>query len=282
MMDSPVEFVDDPPGGDPPGGGATPDRREETRQRQLARTVRVLLGRGRLEIAALTGWAAAAVLCLIASFQTVFTYRFDGVAIHTRGGFVASGRSLDPLLSDEHGPRFAIMFVVCAVWFVVLVAVLAQDGLGHPASSVARHAAAIGLAGTFLLVGLLSGLVLWLEATYSSYNSLAGALSQNGDIGVRLHIGPSLWLGLAALACAVAALVLTVLRGREPVAVPAAQLQAADAVSTADRHEGPGADPSSEPDVDGPGEGDEPTEELLPSPRRAAVRRVHPDGDQTG
>jgi hypothetical protein len=271
MMGSPVEFVDDSP-----DSGAIQARRRGWRFSQLTRAVEPLLRGDKLRLAAASSWAASAALCVIASFQTVFTYRFDGTAIHTRGGFTASGRSLDPILSNEHGPRYAIVFFVCAGWYVVLAGVLGRTALGGRAGVAARHAATIGVAGTFLLVGLLSGLGLTLESTYSSYNSLAGDLSQNGDIGVRLHLGGCLWFGLSAVACAAAALALTVLLRRDIPAAPAREPAAA--MPPAEPQTPTPATEATDSQHAGttPGELAESPEELLAFPRRASIRRARP------
>jgi hypothetical protein len=273
MMGSPVEFVDDSP-----DSGAVEARRRGWRFSQLTRAVEPLLSGDKLRLAAAICWAASAALCVIASFQTVFTYRFDGTAIHTRGGFTASGRSLDPILSSEHGPRYAIAFFVCAGWFVVLAVVHGRSALGGREGMAARHVAVLGVAGTFLLVGLLSGLGLALESTYSSYNSLAGALSENGDIGVRLHLGGCLWFGLSALACAAAALALTARLRRDIPAAPARDR--AVATPPAEPHPpSPATDPEATDaeHVGTPAGGlDDSPEELLAFPRRASIRRARP------
>lgn len=228
MVGSPVEFLSDPPDGD-----AIPERRAARGRRQLAQSLQSLLRRGKLEVAATASWAAAAALCIVGSYQTVFTYRFDGVAIHTRGGFDASGRSLDRVLSNEHGPRYAIVLFVCALWFLVLAVVVIRRPTGRATRLAARHAVSLGLAGTFLLVGLLSSLGLGLASMYSSYNGLAGALGAGGGVVVRLHIGACLWFGLAALACAVAGLALTALLPSRVGAAPPAKPAAPDPVPDA-------------------------------------------------
>lgn len=250
-MGSPVEFVSDGPDGD-----AIPERRDALGHPPRARSFTALLSRGKIEIAAPASWAAAAALCVTASYQMVFTYRFDGVALHTRGGFDASGRSLDRVLSNEHGPRYAIVLFVCALWFLVLAALLIGKGTGRATGLVTRHAVSVGLAGTFLLVGLLSSIGLGLASTYSSYNGLAGALGEGGGIVVRLHIGACLWLGLAALACAFVGITLTALLQRRMVAASAQTPLATDPA----------------PDDRAPDEpGELPDDELLVADRR------HPD-----
>ncbi len=185
-----VEFVDpEPP---PVTRAAEPGRSRVTAVR--ASVVPVL-------------WIAGAALCVLSSFQTIFTYHFTGASIRSRGGFDAWGHALDRQLNGEHGPRVALLLWVCAALFALLAATLLPGKVANRAVRWAlRHAAAIGLAAVALLTGTLASVGLGIESSFSSYHALSDTLQDGG--GVDLSIGGCLWLGLASLACAVAALVL--------------------------------------------------------------------------
>ena len=214
-MNSAVEFIDPPPE-DP-----NPDGRGRRRYQELVGWARRQLGAGIARNTALLSWLAAAVLTVVATFQTVFTYRFDGTGIHTRGGFAASGRSLDPILSSEHGPRYAELFTVCAAWFAGVALLVVVERKGWVQWLAGRYVTGLAAAGTFLLVGSVAALGLDLEATHSSYSSLAHSLDQDSlGIVFRWHTGPCLWWVLAALAAAVVGLVATFRVSARPTTPP--------------------------------------------------------------
>lgn len=202
-MNSAIEFVDGPPSEDPNG------ERRDSRRQLFAGWAGRALGAGFDRNAAVVAWLIAAASAVVATFQTVFTYRFDGVGIHTRGGFAASGRSLDPILSSEHGPRYAELFAICAVWFLAVAVLVVVEAKGRLHRLVARHVTAIAGAGTFLLAGSVAALGLDLEATHSSYTNLADDLGGAEHIAFRWHTGACLWWVLGAVATALVALAAT-------------------------------------------------------------------------
>jgi hypothetical protein len=232
MMGSRVEFVDDSVVTE----GASAGGRWRRGYAWFVRRVRRQLDGGVARVAALLSWAAAAVLCIAASIAHVFTYRFDGTAIHTRGGFTASGRSLDPLLNSEHGPRYALLFVVCAVWFAGLGVLLITEGIGRAGRLAVRHLTAVSAAASFLLIGVVGSLALGVQATRSSYQNLDDSLNRAGHIEFQFHVGACLWLGIAAVACAATGLVATLLIASDsalsPAQTPIVQREAAGGIST--------------------------------------------------
>ncbi len=166
---------------------------------------------GRRAVAAPVAWIAAAVLSVLATFQSIFTYRFTGASITSTGGYDAWGHSLDTQLPGEHGPRYALLLWVCAAAFALLAAALRAVFSARVGRWTRRHASAVGLCATTLLVGTLAGVALGIESSFASYRALSATL-QDANGGVHLTIGVSLWFGLGSLTCAVAALVLQIWR----------------------------------------------------------------------
>jgi hypothetical protein len=161
-------------------------------------------------------WSAAAVLALLSTFQTVFTYRFDFSVIHTRGGYNALGYSLDATLAGDRWPGYAFILGFCSAVFALLAVVSIRALLDGEQSRLHRYATSVGIAAVSLLVGVLICIGLALSAVFATYRGLARTLADGREGAVHLAIGACLWLGVAALACAIAALVLTVLANRTP------------------------------------------------------------------
>jgi hypothetical protein len=156
-------------------------------------------------------WSAAAVLALLSTFQTVFTYRFDFSVIHTRGGYNALGYSLDATLAGDRWPGYAFILGFCSAVFALLAVVSIRAVFGGEQGRLHRYATSVGLAAVSLLIGVLICIGLALSAVFATYRGLARTLADGREGAVHLSIGACLWLGVAALACALAALVLTML-----------------------------------------------------------------------
>ena len=156
-------------------------------------------------------WAAAAVLALLSTFQTVFTYRFDFSVIHTRGGYNALGYSLDSTLAGDRWPGYAFVLGFCGAVFGVLAATSVRAALGGGEGRLRRYATSVGIAAVSLLFGVLVCIGLALGAVFATYRGLARSLADGRESAVHLSIGACVWLGVASLACALAALVLPLL-----------------------------------------------------------------------
>jgi hypothetical protein len=200
-----VEFLDTEPAEEPGASAETTPAPQSARK--PARSV---------AWAAIALWGAAAVLGLLSTFQTVFTYRFDFSVIHTRGGYNALGYSLDAALAGDRWPGYAFILGFCATVFALLAVVKARAIVTGAQSPMHRYAAGIGIAAVSLLIGVLICIGLALNAAFATYRGLARTLADGSENAVQLSIGACLWLGVASLVCAVAALLLTLLPGRTP------------------------------------------------------------------
>jgi hypothetical protein len=156
-------------------------------------------------------WLLTAACCVLASFQTVYTYHFTGRNITSRGGYDAWGHALDSALNDSSGPRYAIVLWLCAAVSAVLAATSVRAG-STGGRWVQRHAAQVGIGVAGVLAGVLASIALDIQAGFGSYRALADSLNDQG--GVDLGIGWCLWFGLAALAGAVAAVAFALRRAR--------------------------------------------------------------------
>lgn len=165
-------------------------------------------------------WFGAAALCLLASAQTTFTYRFTGHVITAKGGYDAWGHALDTRLLGEHGPRYAIPLIGCAALCAALGSILiTHNPRGRTVLWGLRSANLLGVAAAGFLAGTLVALVLTIQSSFASYRAVARSLQVGG---VKVAVGPCLWFGLGGLVCAVGALVVSaVLAGRRGVAAPA-------------------------------------------------------------
>lgn len=208
MGGNPVEFLDVDPLPDAP-----PPAPRRPRSKLGDRSTRLAVGL----------WAAAAVLCAATTVQTVFRYRFAGLSINTSGGYDAWGTPFDKALSSEQGPRFALMFWVCAAMCAALGgATAARESRSTPTRWLRAHLHLFGVITATLVAGAVAGLGLTLESWVSTYKALAGFLD---DGKVYLTIGPGIWLASAALVCAIGAVVVNirmpVAAGPDPVCPPA-------------------------------------------------------------
>ncbi len=200
MVGIQVEFVDDAGASEPP--------RNRAPRLVGARPVSLALAEPAL-------WIAAAVLSVFATFQTIFTYRFTGDSITSRGGYDAWGHALDAQLNTDHGPRYAVLLWLCATLFALLAAALLGGGFsaGRAGRWTQARAGAIGLAVVGLLAGVLAGVALGVESSFSVYRGLAKTLNDTHG-GVELLIGGCIWFGLASLACALGAVLVHAWSGK--------------------------------------------------------------------
>lgn len=177
-------------------------------------------GSAALDWLAVAGWAAATALGVVASLTDVFTYRLDFSAVHSRGGYTALGRSLDPTLQNDRGTNYAVILIACVVAFALLGLTVLRDARTEGGTRLGRFAPAAGIGAVALLVGALASIALGLVSSFAGYRTLADTLDQQQAHAVQLWIGPCLWFGIAAFVAAVGALVLTILRTPGPVALP--------------------------------------------------------------
>jgi hypothetical protein len=209
MGGSDVEFIDPPD--DDPRSGPLPRAPLRHRSDGAAHRVRDEPRRGRSAVAALL-LAAAGILCAVAAFQTVFTYRFLGTVLNTHGGYDAMGRSFDSQLISDHGPRYSVPLLGCAA----LLAVVAVERLSAVrAGSEARtdrRVGALGLVAVGALAGVLTAMVVAVQSEFANYRAVATGLRPNSS-GVDLALGPCLWTALAALLCGLAALAVPAVPG---------------------------------------------------------------------
>ena len=191
-----VEFLDEQPGGPTAGAPATDGSP-------------TLTG---LDWLAVAGWAAAAALGVVASLTNVFTYRLDFSAVHSHGGYTATGRSLDPGLRNDRGTDYAMILAVCVVAFALVGLAVFRDGRAGHGTRLGRSATPLGIGAVAMLFGVLATIALGLVSSFASYRTLANTLDAQQAHAVRLAIGPCLWFGIAALLVGIGALVLTILR----------------------------------------------------------------------
>lgn len=204
MGGNPVEFLGVEPLPDEP---APAPRRP--RSRLGDRSTRIAVGL----------WAAAAVLCAASTVQTLFRYRFAGLAINTSGGYDAWGHPYDKALTSERGPQFALMLWICAILCGVLGgATAARESRSTVTRWVRAHLHLFGVITATLVGGAVAALGLTLQSWISTYEALAHFLD---DGRVYLTVGPGIWLALAALVCSVAAVVVN---ARMPVHADADQV----------------------------------------------------------
>ncbi|HEV7203065.1 MAG TPA: hypothetical protein VGN18_00575 [Jatrophihabitans sp.] len=204
MGGNPVEFLDADPLPDAP-----PPAPRRPRSRLGDRSTRLAVGL----------WAAAAVLCVASTVQTIFRYRFAGLAINTSGGYDMWGHPFDKALTSERGPRFALMFWVCGGLCAALGgATAARESTSTPTRWVRAHLHLFGVIAATLVAGAVAGLGLTLQSLVSTYEALAHFLD---DGRVYVSIGPGIWLATAALLCAGAAVVVNArMPAAEPVCPP--------------------------------------------------------------
>src|SRR3954451_3319840 len=205
-----MEFVD--PGPDQPAGF---DPRPDAPRRPVAAR--------RETLGLLIMLAAAALLPLLAAFQTFYAVREEGAAGRYEFAVDAWGRYGDVAGArlPVHAPRFGMLLVVCGGCFAVLALIAATQLLAGRAVAPARTAT--GLAGAAAgVVGLLTGVTaaMTLEIT-SVFDSLrAGGGSPFGGLyEVRMRIGGAVWMSLAGILAGVLAIA-AALRVRRAAAAP--------------------------------------------------------------
>ena len=159
----------------------------------------------------------AGVLCIVAPFRAVYTLRASGIS----ASFDGWGR-YDLATASQHGPRYGVALTVAAIVLVVAAASRLRDlrpvardidagvpgdtdtgtavshtdtGAGTPGEPPAntgddRLAAAVGIAGSALLLGVLGSVALNIESTVSN----AGSIADSGGQSTAVDVGAMLWL----------------------------------------------------------------------------------------
>jgi hypothetical protein len=199
-----VEFLDDQPDGP---AAAAPRTYESSSPAAL-------------DWLAVGAWTVAAALGVAASLSNVFTYRLDFSAVHSRGGYNALGRSLDPSLRNDRGTNYAVILAVGIVAFAALALAVFRDARAGGGTRLGRYAPAAAIGAVALLCGVLASIALGLVSSFASYRSLADTLDQQQANAVQLWIGPCLWFGIAALVAGVLGAVFTIRRTPHPAALP--------------------------------------------------------------
>ncbi len=191
-----IEFLD--PGPNQPDGPA-PGARGPTAARR-PRPDRETVG-------LLVMLTAAAALPVVAAFQLVFTVQQQdaGGSGFTYGadawGRIRLGDG-SALATAQHEPRFGILLAVCGAAFGVLALTVAaqlllRTALGRrPLGATVAGAAGV-LAG--LLVGITASMALEVESVFDRLRAEPADPFGAGPAGIRLEVGPAVWLGLAAV-----------------------------------------------------------------------------------
>src|SRR3954451_15078467 len=185
-----MEFVD--PGPDQPAGF---DPRPDAPRRPVAAR--------RETLGLLIMLAAAALLPLLAAFQTFYTVREEGAAGRYEFAVDAWGRYGDVTGArlPAHAPRFGILLVICGACFAVLAAIAAAQLVAGRASEPSRSATALAAAAG-AVVGLLTGVTAAMTLEISSvFDSLrAGSGGPFGGLyEVRMRIGGAVSVSLAGI-----------------------------------------------------------------------------------
>lgn len=163
-------------------------------------------------------WTVAAALTVLAPFTTVYAVRYRRTS--DRDQAVDGWGRLDltvPLSGgDVHAPRYGVVFVVAAVLLaglaalasVELVAQRRRHRLAGPRVHTAARAASVAVPS--LLVGVAGAVGLEVMAVADEVRATAEMLVSVGATGPggravgtpRLHVGPLLWVSLAAVVAA--------------------------------------------------------------------------------
>ncbi|MDP9092575.1 MAG: hypothetical protein M3N95_06415 [Actinomycetota bacterium] len=200
-----VEFLD--PGGVPVVEGEPPP-------------VHVSLA-ARFPIASLItlgGWILAGALAILASLRLAFSASLASVGGPTvRFSVDGWGRERAPSSTatfGEHGARLGIALCVVAGLMALLVALAAWRAWRGSARATPNRAitslavvapcvlAAVTLTEWLVIDGVLSG---YRAINRQNATVAAGSATGSGSPAIQTHIGPSIWLAVAALACAAAA-----------------------------------------------------------------------------
>ncbi len=223
-----IEFVEPEQFGTRPAAAGQADTATGHRQRATPSA----RARGSAWLTALL-WVLAAGLCVAAPFGRIYTItyggRFDPLNATADGWGRPYGASTP---ATDHDTRYGIVLWVIAALFLVVAALVLLAAYRLPAAARRPTAAeGLGLIASGVLVGVLASAALHMQAVY---DSLQGQLDiERKDPSARsiriddpeLHPGPMLWLGLAALLCAAAALALrhvpSVRRRGDPAPAPA-------------------------------------------------------------
>ena len=155
----------------------------------------------------------AGVLCIVAPFRAVYTLTAQGIS----ASFDGWGR-YDLATGSQHGPRYGIALTVAALVLVIAAATrlrdlrpILDDDLPEtrnpdalPQTDDDRLAAAVGIAGSALLLGVLGSVALSIESTVSNSEAIASA----GGTATKVEVGGMLWFLVAAWVVSVVAVYL--------------------------------------------------------------------------
>lgn len=172
--------------------------------------------------AAITMFAAAAALAVVASFQRVYTvWEFDEAheGSYWVDGWGRVGTSEGPIPPGLHEPRWGVAICVCAGGLALLAIAVAASAIPALAKRTPPRIASGVLGAAIAIAAALAGLLAatWLEIDARS-DSLKASADFNALPASRLHygvpVGPFLWLGAASLAAGVLAVTATALLQR--------------------------------------------------------------------
>jgi hypothetical protein len=195
-----IEFLDpDEPGvaGQAPVeaiGGEEPQRRRPEFDREAG--------------AALVLFAGAAVLAVLASFQTVSTEiqrsgnRTNGASVDGWGRWHTVGTA--SVAPGVHDARYGIPLCACGLAFAVAAGLLAAAVLRGRNPRTATSAALLVGAGATSLAGVIATMWLQIDAVFDSFHATtsgADDLPQSFG-GFHLDLGGAIWLALAGLVAA--------------------------------------------------------------------------------
>lgn len=159
----------------------------------------------------------AAVGAMVGSFLDLFTgeIRFDG---ETRLSMSVTAWGFDVDGGDPFGAvpmsGYPLMFATVLLFGAASTSALAAGAAATPGTT--RGAAVVTVAGTAFLTGVVWSVGMELASLMSSFQP-AGVTS--GGITAEKFLGPGLWFLLVAVALAIAAAVLSLLRPRRTVPV---------------------------------------------------------------
>jgi hypothetical protein len=159
-------------------------------------------------VAALLLLAGAAVLAVVASFQTVSTEiqrngdGTNGASVDGWGRWHTVGTAT--VAPGIHDARYGIPLCVCAAVFAAGAALLGAAALrGRDPRSVTTAAlAAVG--GVCVLAGVTATMWLQIDAVFDSFHATTNGADDLPDAfgGFHLEVGAAIWLALAGLVAA--------------------------------------------------------------------------------
>jgi hypothetical protein len=143
--------------------------------------------------------AAAALLTLLASIESVYSVTEDTAVAHAEFAVDAWGNydfaaGAQPV---AHAPRFGLVLAVAGAAFAVLALVTAVDVLASRVAALAARAGGLaGAAGALVgvVLGTVAAMALTIQSAFDGYRE-----GYPGLLTLRLRIGGSVWLALAAV-----------------------------------------------------------------------------------